>query len=373
MDKYKLIISDCHLSAGRFFEGRLNPHEDFFFDEEMCDLFEYFSTGEYSEGPNGPREVELIINGDYLDFLSVPYHGEFVDAITEDIAVYKVDAIINGHPKVMAALKKFASLPGKKITYIIGNHDPELFFPAVRERIVRAWDPGGQFPSEKIQIIHDRDHITYEEGVEIHHGNQFEAVHVLNFENPVLHSYLDKPVLNIPWGSFYVLKIISRFKWEREYIDKVRPIRIFILFGLLIDTWFTVRFAFLSSYYFLKTRFVYSPKRRSRLSVTMDILKQEAQNMFQDLESAARGVLDQKPEIQTVIFGHTHRPMNRVWPDGKQYINTGTWTKMINLDWRGLGQQYRLTFAIIHIKDGKAMCDLRQWVGAHSPHRTFSG
>ena len=57
-------------------------------------------------------EVELFINGDFFDFLNVPFHGEFEDAITEEIALYKADAIIAGHPEVMAAIRRFASKPG---------------------------------------------------------------------------------------------------------------------------------------------------------------------------------------------------------------------------------------------------------------------
>ena len=49
-DKFKLVISDCHLSAGHVFEGKNNPHEDFHFDEEMGDLFRHFSTGKYGDG-----------------------------------------------------------------------------------------------------------------------------------------------------------------------------------------------------------------------------------------------------------------------------------------------------------------------------------
>jgi UDP-2,3-diacylglucosamine pyrophosphatase LpxH len=372
MEKYKFVISDCHLSAGRFFEGHLNPHEDFYFDDEMVDLFEHFSSGQYGDSSEGPVEVELIINGDFFDFLNVPYQGEFEDAITEEMALYKCEAIINAHPKVMAALKRFASMPGKTITYLIGNHDADLFFPSVRERITREWDPAGKFPSERVKLVADVDRLTFPEGVEIHHGNQFEAGNILNFEQPILTQFLQKPVLNIPWGSFYVLKIINRLKWEREFIDKVRPVKVFVLFGLLMDPWFTIRFCFLSAFYFLKTRFVWSPKRRSRFRVTLDILRQETR-LFQDLESEARGLLDSRPEIQTVVFGHTHRPMNKIYPDGKQYINTGTWTKMINLDWGRIGQQFSLTFAFIRLKDGKAHCELRHWVGEHSPHKLFNG
>src|ERR1700747_2271140 len=162
VEKVKVIISDCHLSGGHIFEGALNPHEDFHFDEEMCDFFRHFSTGEYGEKNGVPVEVELFINGDFFDFLNVPYEGEFEDVITEDIALYKVEAILKGHPKVMAALKKFAAKPGKSITYMIGNHDADLFFPKVREVITRAWDPDGKFPSECVNIIADRDHVRWE-------------------------------------------------------------------------------------------------------------------------------------------------------------------------------------------------------------------
>jgi UDP-2,3-diacylglucosamine pyrophosphatase LpxH len=371
VDKVKVVISDCHLSAGRFFEGRLNLHEDFHFDEEMCDLFEHFSSGKYGESAEGPVDVELFINGDFLDPLNVPVQGEFEDVVTEDMAVAKIEAIIAGHPKVMAALKRFASKPGKKITYLIGNHDADLFFERVRERITREWDPEGRYPSDKVVLVADRDRIKYEGGVEIRHGNQFEAMHVLDFDRPVLTQYLDKPVLNLPWGSFYVLKIVNRLKWERPVLDKVRPLKLYVFFGLIMDPWFTLRFVFLSVFYFLHTRLIFSRKRRTSLKNTLDILRQETA-IYLDLERQARRVLDQDEETRTLIFGHTHRPMDKVYPDGKQYINTGTWTKMINLDWQRLGQQFCLTFALIRIPpQGAARCELRQWVGEHSPHKVF--
>ena len=371
--RYKIVISDCHLSGGRIFEGALNPHEDFHFDDEMCAFFRHFSTAEFGEGADGPVEVELFINGDYFDFLNVPYQGEFEDVITEDISVYKAEAIIKGHPKVMAALRDFASKPGKRITYMIGNHDADLFFPRVRETITRAWDPEGKFPSEKVNIIADRDRVRWDGGVEVHHGNQFEAVHVLNFEKPLLESFNERSVLNIPWGSFYVLKIVNRLKIEREYLDKVRPVRAFIIFGLLTDPIFTLKYCFLTAFYFLRTRFIYSPKRRSSLAVTLKILKENMQGFLLDLEREARQTLDENADVKTIIFGHTHKPMNKIWPDGKQYINTGTWTKMINLDWRNLGTQYLLTFAFVKITDDNATCELRQWHGDTGPHRIYHG
>jgi UDP-2,3-diacylglucosamine pyrophosphatase LpxH len=371
-EQYRVVISDCHLSAGRYFEGKFNPHEDFFFDQEMIEFFEYFSTGAYGEKATGPVPVELIINGDYLDFLNVPYFGEFEEGITEEIALAKLEAILAGHPKVMKALRAFASKSGKKITYLIGNHDAELMFEKVRERIIRLWDPEGQYPSEKVKIVHDQDRLCYEAGLEIRHGNQFEASNQLDFENPFLKLPNGKEVLNIPWGSIYVLKIINRLKWERASIDKIRPIKVFAIAGLVFDPVFTFRYLFLSLFYFLKTRIFTRMENKLQIKRTLKMISQEGA-FFQDLEREAKQVLQESPDLKTIVFGHTHLPMHRVFEDGRQYLNSGTWTKMVYLDWRSLGEPVRRTFVLIELKNGELKAELNQWVGQKMPFQTYLG
>ncbi len=373
MDSYKIVLSDCHLSAGRIYEGQLNPHEDFHFDEEMAQLFEHFSVGKYGVDAQGrPVEVELILAGDYLDPLNVPVDGEFEDSITESVALRKVEAILQGHPRVWRAIREFAARPGKRVTYLIGNHDADLFFEKVRARITREWDPQGRYPSPVVNLVADTDRLSYPKyGLEIRHGNQFEAGSVLNFQKPLLTEHLEEPVLNMPWSSFFVLKIINRLKWEREYLDKIRPVKLFVLFGIVVDPLFTFRFVGLSLFYFFQTRFVYSPMRRATWKVTYQILRQESGHVFLDLEREVREVLDERKDLKTLILGHTHRPLDKVWPDGKQYINTGTWTKMVNLDLRDLGKQVRRTFAFVHVRGEEARCELRNWVGESGPHQIF--
>jgi len=366
-DKAKIVISDCHLSAGKFYEGKLNPHEDFHFDEDMADLFNFFSTGDYG----GDKEVELIIAGDYFDFLNVPVEQDFDDLVTEEVAVKKVKAIIAGHPIVMDALRNFASQPNKKITYLIGNHDADLFFPKVREEIVKAWDPQGVCPSDHVEVVHEQDRLVYEENVEVRHGNQFEIGSELDFDRPFIEGKMGKKYLNMPWGSIYVLKIVNRMRTERQYLNKVRPAKAFIFFGIILDPIFTIRFIFLSLFYFFKTRLSGLRNKRSIFRHAFEVIKRESK-LFQDLEEEAKEVLDEKENLQIIIFGHTHYPMNRAYPNGKQYINTGTWTKMINVEWEGIGQQFCKTFALVHIRDGKAECDLQHWVGEHGPHKSFN-
>ncbi|HTL12096.1 MAG TPA: hypothetical protein VL588_06390 [Bdellovibrionota bacterium] len=370
--RFKVIVSDCHLGAGRLFEGRLNPHEDFHFDGEMCALFRHFSTGKYGEGPTGPVEVELILAGDFLDFLGVPFQGEFEDEVTEEMAVYKVEAILRGHPEVSATLRAFAALPGKSVTYLIGNHDADLVYPKVREKIIRAWDPEGRYPSPVVRILHDTDRITYEEGVEVRHGQQLDGGNDLDFARPVFPAHDGKEILNLPWSSVYVLKIINPLRWEREWFDRVRPAKAFVLFGLLLDPIFTIRFLFLTSIFFLRTRLTERARARYSLKRAWDNLRQEAR-FFRNLEDEARQILDETAGLRTIIFGHTHYPMDKVYPDGKQYINTGTWTRMINMDWGGWGQGLRRTFALIELGEKGARCELRQWIGESGPHGPYAG
>lgn len=365
--KLKVITSDMHLSAGRFVDGMQNPHEDFFFDREFCEFMEYFSTGEYGDG----CEVELILNGDVFDFLNVQTQGEFADVVNSDLAVEKLLAIFQGHPEVTQTMQNFVRRPGKRILYNVGNHDLDFFFPAVRETFCRVIG-GNDWKKEQVWVNVETEFLSYPEGVEIHHGNQFEAVHTTNYEQPFISENLPEPILYMPWGSVYVLKIINRLKWERDYIDKVRPAKLFMAISLLFDPIFTLKFFILSAFYFIHTRFIYNPRRRATIMNTLAIMKEEI-TPFYGLEDDARAILDRKPEVKVIVFGHTHGPMQRFYRDGTTYINTGTWTRMISLDFRNLGQSAKLTFALIEYDEqGHPQATLEEWMGLSHPHRPFN-
>lgn len=365
--KIKLVTSDMHLSAGRFIDGMLNPHEDFFFDQEFIEFMQYFSSGVYGDG----CEVELILNGDVFDFLNVQIHDDFPDVVTTDVAVEKLHKIFAGHPEVTEAMQAFVAKPGKRIVYNVGNHDMDFFFPAVREEFCKVIGGAG-WNKEKVWVNTETEFLEYPEGIQIHHGNQFEAVHKTNYEQPFITENVPEPILYMPWGSVYVIKLINRLKIERDYIDKVKPAKAFVLYGLLTDPIFTIRFLLLSLFYFLNTRFIYNPRRRATIRNTLSIMKQEI-TPFYGLEDDAREIMEKFPNVHTVIIGHTHGPMQRFYGDGRTYINTGTWTRMINLDLRNLGQSTKLTFALVQYdENGRPQARLQEWMGHHTPHRSFN-
>ena len=102
-----------------FFQGQVNNLEDFNFDQELVQFFQYYSSGDYKG-----QEVEVIINGDFIDFLAVPYVSYFDDKFwSAKASVEKLKIVIDAHLEVFNEMKRFIGQENKKITYIIGNHD----------------------------------------------------------------------------------------------------------------------------------------------------------------------------------------------------------------------------------------------------------
>lgn len=91
-----LVISDLHLGAGKIVNKRKNFLEDFHYDKELIEFIEYHASMHYQE-----RDVELIINGDFLDLLAVPFVPYFDDEFwSENASLDKLKMIINAHPGV---------------------------------------------------------------------------------------------------------------------------------------------------------------------------------------------------------------------------------------------------------------------------------
>ena len=88
-----LVASDLHLLT------RPTPASDWLTRELVAEL----------EGWIGPGVV--VLNGDVLELLA----GD-----------PPVSRVLAAHPRLTAALRSFASLPGRSVHYLIGNHDSRL-------------------------------------------------------------------------------------------------------------------------------------------------------------------------------------------------------------------------------------------------------
>lgn len=365
-EKVVLVISDLHLSAGKMIKGKRNLLEDFHYDNELIDFLHYYSEAEYEE-----IEVELVINGDFLDFLAVPYVEYFEDEFwSEKAALEKLKMIMKAHKGVLDALKSFLSKPSKKIVYIIGNHDAEFVFDSLKEKFL------AYFGEYRDRIVLSNTITTYipVKGVAIQHGHQYERAHEFDQENAIVETVNGEKYFIPPWGSYYVTNVINKYKQERSYINAVRPIKHFMIHGIIFDTFFTVRFILSNFYYFVMVRFWHFYMMKRSLKQVFEDLIRELE-LFQDYESLTRQFFEKNTESRVLVVGHTHNPALRIFNDGTIFINTGTWTRMVNLDLGQWNHGSSLTFAKIVVKnrdyeiedfDKNVEVDLKYWMGINN-------
>ena len=167
-------------------------------------------------------------------------------------------------------------------------------------------------------------------------------------EKYIVNSIEGKKYFIPPWGSYYVTRVINKFKEGRDYINAVRPVNKFIINGIIYDSLYTLRFAFANFYYFLMVRFVEIFKQKKKLSEVFEHVQSEIQ-LFQNYESLTEEYVTNNPDVKALIVGHTHDPIFREYDDGSVFINTGTWTKMYNLDFGKNFYGARLTFAKVDV------------------------
>lgn len=339
-----LVISDLHLGAGFIVNKRKNFLEDFHYDKELIEFIEYHGSMHYQE-----REVELIINGDFLDLLAVPFVPYFDDEFwSEQASLDKLKMIINAHPGVFDALRNFLTFPNNRLVYIIGNHDAELIFESLRQYIFDQFPKEDQF---KFKILLNTEEVYIpEEGVVLKHGHEYELAHHFDPVTSIATDVEGKKYFIPPWGSYYVTRVINKFKEGRDYINAVRPINKFMINGIIYDSLYTMRFAFANFYYFLMVRFVMIFKQNKKIMEVLKHVKKEIQ-LFQNYEALTEDFVTNNADVHALIVGHTHDPIFREYDDGSVFINTGTWTKMYNLDFGKNFYGARLTFARVDVKE----------------------
>ncbi len=234
-----VILSDLHWGEGRDPDtGRVSRLEDFFYDLEMAEFLDHQCRRAEGEG----RPLRLILAGDVFDFLlvtSVPDEAtcqrlglrprrqerKFGLRATEPGSVWKLDRIVRGHPALFAALGRLLAT-GHEIVVLPGNHDPELFFPGVRDRLryhlVRRAEAQGGEPEACSSRLSFEPWFHYEPGrLFVEHGHQYEESSVIRRLLAPL--WLGRPrsfspELDLPVGSLLVRYLHNGLKRRNPYI-----------------------------------------------------------------------------------------------------------------------------------------------------------
>jgi UDP-2,3-diacylglucosamine pyrophosphatase LpxH len=237
-----VVLSDLHLGEGiQSTEHRFVPNEDFFYDAHFSRFLDELKRRYCSR----PEDVKLVFNGDTFDFLtitSVPndeeaesrrfrvssFEKRFGLNPSAKKSVYKLDRIVNGHLRFFSALASFVG-DGFRVEIIRGNHDLELFFPEVKQRLM-----------EHLSLLDERlDLRTVESRVGFHdwfylekgrmyieHGNQYDAGNSIRYPfHPILplkHRTSEKDrILDYPLGSIFVRFFYNRVRLLDPYSPRI--------------------------------------------------------------------------------------------------------------------------------------------------------
>lgn len=186
---------------------------------------------------HAPGEMELLINGDFVDFLaeeSVSRDGEY-EAFTNDPgnAATKLERIIrsvDGHasPESVdgAVFQALAALiaKGHQVTIIGGNHDVELAIPGVQAVLRRHLCSSG---ADRLTFVVNGEAVTRGPAL-IEHGNRYDGWNAVDHGKlRALLSQLSRsePLLKLPPspGSRLVAEVMNELKRRFPFVDMVKP------------------------------------------------------------------------------------------------------------------------------------------------------
>jgi UDP-2,3-diacylglucosamine pyrophosphatase LpxH len=157
MDRVRaIVISDLHLGGEA---PRMMNHPD-----ELARFITQLPTR-----LNRDEKLELVINGDFVDFLAVLPDTRWSEAAADD-AKRKIEATVRGFfEPVFRALATHVSA-GHRLTILIGNHDIELVLPSTQAALLKTLE------AHPHQILFVDDGRAYRiGGLLIEHGNRYDG------------------------------------------------------------------------------------------------------------------------------------------------------------------------------------------------------
>ena len=218
------VISDMHLGGAygtrpgdRGF--RLNTHVS-----ELATFVEAVTK----RAANG-EPVELLINGDMVDFLAEHTPGMTTwlpFASNPGQAADKFDALADRDPEFFEALADLLAHEGR-LVILLGNHDVELALPSVRRRLDARLKLSG--PHRYILVTNGEAYPVGDALIE--HGNEYDAFNLVNadslrrvcaFESRSAR-LPDRDAFDVPAGSLMVSSVINPIKEEYRFIDLLKP------------------------------------------------------------------------------------------------------------------------------------------------------
>lgn len=216
------VISDLHLGG---FGQKPGPG-----DRGFRMFTQTQNLASFISGVAARPSAELVINGDFIDFLAEGTgDGVWLPFIEdESVAAEALQRVIKGEKPVFSALAKLVQ-SGKRLVILLGNHDLELSFPRVRNELCREL---GVVEGSGIRFILDGE--AYSIGdVLIEHGNRYDPLNVVDvdglrrlrsLQSRGQERWSRRP-FEPPIGSRLVASVFNHYKWNHAFIDLLQPLR----------------------------------------------------------------------------------------------------------------------------------------------------
>lgn len=175
-DTLIVFVSDSHIGGDPGCDGFESP-------AELQNLFEELAAME--------RPVELVLAGDFFDFLQI---GE----VPEDTNRAAMTLSRPEYADLFASLKEFRSREGKRVVYLPGNHDAEVWWNPEIQDTLKAAGLVDEFAYSYLATMEvgGERRVVYCE-----HGNQLDPVNVVE-------DYSDS--LDTPLGHHVVMDFTRR-------------------------------------------------------------------------------------------------------------------------------------------------------------------
>jgi UDP-2,3-diacylglucosamine pyrophosphatase LpxH len=224
------VISDLHVGIGDKF--------DIFHSPDKPAAFEGFIEHARAQ----PAPVELIVNGDVVDFLQVKPWNDY----SRSRALDKIQSIAGASADIFKALGGLFQDPRHRITVLLGNHDVELAFPEVwavlRDAIL---SDAPAHSDSRLVFVHDRT--TYRSttnGVLVHveHGNKDDPWNAINYTRLVDDAETGTSEFAYPPGTKFVYETMNGLKNELQFVDVLKPeVPAVILLIMALRPWKSMR------------------------------------------------------------------------------------------------------------------------------------
>ncbi len=266
--------------------------------------------------------------------------------------------------------------PRRRMTLIKGNHDVNLYWPGVKQRLREVLGATGR----RASMLLFAERYVSREGIFVEHGHQYteQLNRWENFDDP--RDQNDPGQLEYPPGSQFVIDFFNAVERERIWADSLKPLTSLAWYGLEWD------FSFAAEMLLKLAKCVPASgtNEKSEINVSLDTLFEELGNATacHDLSRRYHTSLDFRREFHTragqllvpavsppgifawpvppadesaieiaraeieeiqasmrrvatrvaaaegahvIVFGHTHRPCLETLEDGTTLVNCGTW------------------------------------------------